>query len=253
MGGVPLIDTKNTTIAHNVTSEEFERMPKGRSFQNLAWPSPSVNTGDIEGGFQVNGASGGENTFTVDGVSTNSLVDGPPAPGCRVRVPAGSAGQDLRHQAEYGGALGGVISAVTKSGGNAYHGRGPLLLRRRHAAPMPRPAGPLARRRRHRAVHRRTRAAEQPARLRRIARRPDREGPSVLLRIVGRHATSGGRTTTSSPVASTGHDDQKQTINSAFGKVSYDPTSRLHTSFSTLWTPTRRPARFRPTTGWRRT
>ena len=72
----PLIDTKNTTIAHNVTSEEFERIPKGRSFQNLAWSSPSVNTGDIEGGIQVNGASGAENSFTVDGVTTNSLVDG---------------------------------------------------------------------------------------------------------------------------------------------------------------------------------
>ena len=32
----PLIDTKNTTIAHNVTAEEIDRIPKGRSFQNLA-------------------------------------------------------------------------------------------------------------------------------------------------------------------------------------------------------------------------
>ena len=32
--------------------------------------------------------------------------------------------------------------------------------------------------------------------------------------------------------------DQKQTINSAFGKVNYDPTNRLRTSFSVLWTPT---------------
>ncbi len=32
--------------------------------------------------------------------------------------------------------------------------------------------------------------------------------------------------------------EQKQTFNSAFGKVNYDPTSRLRTSFSVLWTPT---------------
>src|SRR4029453_5693323 len=31
---------------------------------------------------------------------------------------------------------------------------------------------------------------------------------------------------------------QKQTFNSAFGKISYDPTSRLRTGFSVLWTPT---------------
>ena len=67
----PLIDTKNTTIAHNVTAEEIDRIPKGRSFQNLAWASPSVNTGQIEGGIQVNGASGAENSFTIDGVVTN--------------------------------------------------------------------------------------------------------------------------------------------------------------------------------------
>ena len=54
----PLIDTKSTTIAHNVTAEEIDRIPKGRSFQNLAISSPSVNAGDIEGGIQVNGASG---------------------------------------------------------------------------------------------------------------------------------------------------------------------------------------------------
>ena len=64
----PLIDTKSTTIAHNVTAEEIERIPKGRSFQNLAFASPSVNTGEIEGGIQVNGASGAENSFTIDGV-----------------------------------------------------------------------------------------------------------------------------------------------------------------------------------------
>src|SRR4030095_1545863 len=31
--------------------------------------------------------------------------------------------------------------------------------------------------------------------------------------------------------------EQDQTFNSAFGKVNYDPTSRLRTSFSVLWTP----------------
>ena len=46
---------------------------------------------------QVNGASGAENAFTVDGIVTNSLVNGAVAPEHRVRVPAGSAGQDQRH------------------------------------------------------------------------------------------------------------------------------------------------------------
>ena len=37
-------------------------------------------------------------------------------------ITAGGAGQDRRDHAEYGGALGGVVSAVTKSGGNEYSG-----------------------------------------------------------------------------------------------------------------------------------
>src|SRR2546427_12105705 len=70
------VDLKNVTLAHNVTSEEIDRMPKTRSFQGIALTAPGVNTGTIEGGFQVNGASGAENSFTVDGVSTNSLLYG---------------------------------------------------------------------------------------------------------------------------------------------------------------------------------
>ena len=69
----PLIDTTRTTIANNITAEEFDRLPKGRSFQSLVLTTPSVNAGEIEGGFQVNGASGAENQFNIDGVSTTAL------------------------------------------------------------------------------------------------------------------------------------------------------------------------------------
>ena len=118
------IDLRSTTIAHNVTAEEFDRMPKARSFQGIALTSPGVNQGDIEGGFQVNGASGAENSFTVDGVNTNSLLYGSSRQDTvfeylqEVQVKTGGIA------AEYGGALGGVISAVTKSGGNRFTGEG---------------------------------------------------------------------------------------------------------------------------------
>jgi len=118
------VDIRSTTVAHNVTAEEFDRMPKTRSFQGIALTSPGVNQGDIEGGFQVNGASGAENSFTVDGVNTNSLLYGSSRQDTvfeylqEVQVKTGGI------QAEYGGALGGVISAVTKSGGNKFTGEG---------------------------------------------------------------------------------------------------------------------------------
>jgi len=118
----PLIDTSRTMIAQNVPAEELARLPKPRSFQAIAIFSPSVNTGQIEGGYQVNGASAAENNYYIDGVSTTSLIDGRARQNAVFEyiqeVQVKTAGLD----AEYGGALGGVISAVTKSGGNDFHG-----------------------------------------------------------------------------------------------------------------------------------
>lgn len=120
----PQIDTRSTLIAHNVTAEEIERMPKGRSFQSVAMTAPSVNSGDIEGGFQVNGASGSENQYTVDGVSTNSLLAGHSRQNTVFEYLQEVQVKTVGIPAEYGGALGGVISAVTKSGGNRFTGEG---------------------------------------------------------------------------------------------------------------------------------
>jgi len=121
---VPLIDTQDTLLAHNVTQEEFDRTPKSRTFQSLALVSPGVNQGDIEGGIQIHGSSGAENSFMVDGVVTTSPLEGQSRQNTvfeylqEVQVKTGGI------DAEYGGALGGVISAVTKSGGSQFHGEG---------------------------------------------------------------------------------------------------------------------------------
>ena len=63
-----------------------------------------------------------ENQFLIDGVSTNSLINGRSRQDAfteilqEVQVKTGGI------DAEYGGALGGVISAITKSGGNQFRG-----------------------------------------------------------------------------------------------------------------------------------
>jgi hypothetical protein len=121
-GAAPIIDTTSTMIAHNVTIEELNTLPKGRNFTEVAVFSPSVNTGQLEGGYQINGASGAENSYYIDGVATNSMIDGSARQSATFdyiqEVQVKTTGLD----AEYGGALGGVVSAVTKSGGNTYHG-----------------------------------------------------------------------------------------------------------------------------------
>jgi hypothetical protein len=116
------LDMTKVTLSHNITAEEFDRLPKARSFQGLALTAPGVNTGEIEGGLQVNGASAAENSFTVDGVAINSLIYGNSRQNTvfeyiqEVQVKTGGV------DAEFGGALGGVVSAVTKSGGNTFSG-----------------------------------------------------------------------------------------------------------------------------------
>jgi hypothetical protein len=120
----PLIDTRSTLIAHNVTAEEFDQLPKSRSFQSMALTAPSVNSGEIEGGFQVNGASGSENQFTIDGVATNSLLSGHSRQNAAFEYLQEVQVKTVGIPAEFGGALGGVISAVTKSGGNTFRGEG---------------------------------------------------------------------------------------------------------------------------------
>ncbi len=120
----PLVDQRSTLIAHNVSAEEFDRMPKGRSFQSIAFTAPSVTQGDIEGGFQVNGASGAENSFTVDGTVTNSLINGESRQNTVFEYLQEVQVKTSGITAEFGGALGGVVSAVTKSGGNTFRGEG---------------------------------------------------------------------------------------------------------------------------------
>jgi hypothetical protein len=123
----PLVDNRSTLIAHNVSSDEFDRLPKARSFQSIALTAPSVNQalpGDPNTGLQVNGASSSENTFTVDGVVTNSLINGQSRQNTVFEYLQEVQVKTSGIAAEYGGALGGVVSAVTKSGGNVFHGEG---------------------------------------------------------------------------------------------------------------------------------
>jgi len=134
------IDLTTVTRSHNVTAEEIDRLPKARSFQSLALTAPGVNSGEIEAGFQVNGASGSENAYTVDGVVTNSLIDGRSRQNTVFEYLQEVEVKTVGVNAEYGGALGGVISAVTKSGGNTYRGEvhGYYIGNALSAGPIPR-------------------------------------------------------------------------------------------------------------------
>jgi hypothetical protein len=234
----PLVDTRGVIVAHNVTAEEIDRMPKGRSFQSVAMTAPSVTSGEIEGGFQVNGASGSENQFTVDGVSTNSLLAGHSRQNTVFEYLQEVQVKTVGIPAEYGGALGGVISAVTKSGGNRFVGEGHYYYLGSGLS-----SGPVKR------------LVLSPVDDRTVGTIQDEEqpdhrnevggslgGPIVRDRLfffgsISPRFVSRTNTYNFSSGTETGEIHQDQTIMSAYGKVSFS-SRRLNAYFGALFTPT---------------
>lgn len=118
----PLIDVKQNQNATSLSKEAIERIPKGRDFTSVIFMAPGANNEPRAGGISVDGASGSENRFIVDGVDITNLVNG--TSGKTVvndfvdEVQVKTSG----YAAEYPGATGGVISGITKSGTNAFRG-----------------------------------------------------------------------------------------------------------------------------------
>jgi outer membrane receptor protein involved in Fe transport len=78
----------------------------------------------VQGGFQIDGASGSENSFVVDGQDVTNFRSGSLNMNNNIpfqmieEVQVKSNG----YEAEFGGATGGVINVVTKRGADAFHG-----------------------------------------------------------------------------------------------------------------------------------
>ena len=122
IGQSPLIDVKSTVKGVTMTRDVFELLPKGRDFDTLAAAVPGVMNERMLSGVSVDGASGAENTFYVDGTDITNIYRGTRGQGVvfefvdEVQVKASG------YQAEYGGSLGGVIQVITRQGGNEFHG-----------------------------------------------------------------------------------------------------------------------------------
>ena len=123
-GEAPVVDSTDSASGASFTSEFAKTLPLGRNFTAVATKVPGV----IQGfgadalNFNVYGSTGAENNFVVDGMDTTEVRYGRSGKSvsqefvAEVEVKAGG------FQAEYGHAQGGVINAITKSGGNEFHG-----------------------------------------------------------------------------------------------------------------------------------
>jgi Carboxypeptidase regulatory-like domain len=123
VGMSPLIDVKSTTKGMTMTQEMFRGLPKGRNFDSLVAVIPgTVQEDTLLGGTSVDGASGDENMYFIDGVNTNNLVNGQSAQSINLDFVDEVQFNASGYQAEYGGSMGGVINVISRRGGNSFHG-----------------------------------------------------------------------------------------------------------------------------------
>jgi Carboxypeptidase regulatory-like domain/TonB-dependent Receptor Plug Domain len=122
VGEAPLIDVKSTVKGQTMTREIFLSLPRGRSFDSLINTIPGVHKDTNTAGLSVDGATGPENMFYVDGADISDFHYGGDPQNIvlelldEVRVTASG------YNAEYGGSMGGVVNIITRSGSNEFHG-----------------------------------------------------------------------------------------------------------------------------------
>ncbi len=137
------IDTSEAKVQTNITAAQIEQLPKGTSFASLLRTAASTRPNEpLSGQYQINGATGAENSFIVDGQEVSNFRTG--ALNGNNDIPFQSV-RELQikssgFEAEYGGATGGVVNVVTKSGTNDLHGEFGVSLSTQKLNGNPRPA-----------------------------------------------------------------------------------------------------------------
>ncbi|NWF84383.1 MAG: TonB-dependent receptor, partial [Bryobacteraceae bacterium] len=121
-----MVDTASSASSVNVDKSFFDLIPKGRSFYDLINIAPGARNESKSGGFQVDGASGSENVFYLDGMEVTNIQTGVLSSQNRIPVEMVQQVQVKNGvmEAQYGGAMGGVVNAVVRSGSNDWHGQG---------------------------------------------------------------------------------------------------------------------------------
>ncbi|HEX9148641.1 MAG TPA: TonB-dependent receptor, partial [Thermoanaerobaculia bacterium] len=113
---------ETTQIATNFTSEQIARLPVARTIVNTILLAPGVSNTGVNNQVTISGAPSYDNTFLVNGVVVNENLRGQPhnlfIEDAIQETTVLSGGVS----AEYGRFTGGVVSTLTKSGGNTFSG-----------------------------------------------------------------------------------------------------------------------------------
>lgn len=121
-GESPLIDVKQNASFATIQQDIIDRIPKGRDFTSVVSSAPGTNNESYAGGIQIDGASGSENRFIIDGMDTTSIRSGTSSKTMLVDFVQEVQVKSSGYNAEFGGATGGVINVLSKTGSNVFHG-----------------------------------------------------------------------------------------------------------------------------------
>ncbi|MBW8869390.1 MAG: TonB-dependent receptor, partial [Acidobacteriales bacterium] len=150
---VAMVDVTQSKVETTISQEILQQIPKGRTFQSAISFAPGarqeplqsvassatsayannapVLNGGRTNGYQIDGASDAENIYLLDGLNITSVYSGGAGSGVGAlggfNVPYEFV-QDVQvksssFEAQYGGALGGVINVISQTGGSNWHGR----------------------------------------------------------------------------------------------------------------------------------
>ena len=131
----PMVDVTQSATSASIAREQIEFIPKGRDFTSVVTQAPGVSREPFLQGLSIDGASGAENHFVLDGVDTTNPYNGVAGQNSANSPNGGTGGQGIvtdfieeiqvksaGYAAEFGGSVGGVINVITKSGTNDFSG-----------------------------------------------------------------------------------------------------------------------------------
>lgn len=118
------VDSTDSKIQTNITANLIESLPKFPGLVSLLRISPATRPEPLSGGYQVDGASGSENSFSFDGQEVTDYRTG--TLNISNSIPTNII-QEVQiktsgFEAENGGASGGVIAVSTKGGSDRVSG-----------------------------------------------------------------------------------------------------------------------------------
>jgi outer membrane receptor protein involved in Fe transport len=121
------IETVNQTVGATVTGETIQRAPlNGRNVLDLAALQPGVTETNADSGaagnYSIAGGRSDSVTYLLDGAVNNDLLDNGVVFNPNPDTIAEFRIMESNYSAEYGRNGGGIISVVTKSGSNEWHG-----------------------------------------------------------------------------------------------------------------------------------